>query len=155
MLSFVELYNELKGQRYFSIIIHSKPNTGLSQFAEKAAQAIDAKYINLHELFLNDKELSEKISSYSDQDFHEFLKVEVKNSFAIIIDKIDFLIDTWNKSEVESFLKLCNKQWNTFSPAYKVPLIVFMETNPYLEEFDLKFEDGKSKVYQLSQFNAL
>ena len=155
MLQFEELFKELKGQKFFSIIIHSKPNTGLSQFAVKAAQAVGAKYINVHELFLNNKELSENISSYSDQDFHEFLKGEVKNSFAIVIDKIDFLIDTWNKSEVESFLKLFNKQWNTFSPTYKVPLIVFMETNPYLEEFDLKFEDGKSKVYQLSQFNAL
>ena len=155
MLQFEELFKELKGQRYFSIIIHSKPGTGLSQFAEKAAQAVGAKYINVHELFLNTKELSENISSYSDQDFHEFLKGEVKNSSAIIVDKIDFLIDTWNKGEIESFLKLFNKQWNTFSPTYKVPLIVFMETNPYLEGFDLKFEDGKSKVYQLSQFNAL
>ena len=155
MLQFEELFKELKGQRYFSIIIHSKPDTGLSQFAKKAAQAVGAKYVNLHELFLNNKEFSENISSYSDQDFHEFLKGEVKNYSALIIDSIDFLIDTWNKSEVESFLKLFNKQWNTFSPTYKIPLIVFIETNQYLEDLDLKFEDGKSKVYRLSQFNAL
>ncbi len=155
MLNFEELYKELKGQKFFSIIIHSKPNTGLSAFAEKAANAVGAKYINMHELFLNNKELAGKINSYSDQDFQEFLRSEVKNNSAIVVDKIDFLLDTWNKNKMESFLKLFNKQWNTFSPVYKVPLIVFIETNPYLEGFELYFEDGKPKVYQLSQFNAL
>jgi len=155
MLNFVELYKELKGQRYFSIIIHSKPNTGLSEFAQKAAAAIGAKYINLLELFVNNKELSDKIQSYSDHDLQEFLKSEVKNGSAILLDKIDFLLDTWNKSEMDSFLKLFNKQWDTFNQTYKVPLIVFIETNSYLDELQINFENGISKVYHLSQFNAL
>lgn len=155
MLSFEELYTELKGQRYFSIIIHSKPTAGLSEFAQKTATAIGAKYISLQELFINSEELSGKIQSYSDQDLQEFLKYEAKGGSAIVIDKIDFLLDTWNKSEMGSFLKLFNKQWDTFKPTIKVPLIAFIETNHYLEELQINFENGKTKIYHLSQFNAL
>lgn len=155
MVNFIDFYKELKDQRYYSIIIHSKPNTGLSEFAQKAATTIGAKYINLHKLFTDNKELSDKIQSYSDQDLQEFLKSEAKNGSAILIDKIDFLLDTWNKSEMDAFLKLFNKQWDTFNPTYKVPLIVFIETNSYLEELEINFENGISKVYHLSQFNAL
>ena len=155
MLQFVELYKELKGKRYFSIIIHSKPNSGLSEFAQKAAESIKAKYINLQELFITNKELSGKIQSYSDQDLQSFLREEVKSGHSIVLDKIDFLLDTWNRNEMDSFLKLFNTQWDTFGPTYKAPLIVFIETNSYLKDFQLNFEDGKPKVYQLSQFNAL
>jgi len=155
MLNFEELYRDLKGEKFFSIIIHSKPDTGLSEFAQKAASVIGAKYINVQDVFISNKELSSKIHSYSDQDFQQFLKNEVKNCTAIVIDKIDFLLDTWHKSEMESFLKLFNKQWNTFSPTYKVPLIAFIETNPYLDGLQIKFENGKTKVYHLSEFTAL
>lgn len=155
MLHFVELYKELKGKRYFSIIIHSKPNSGLSEFAQKAAEAIKAKYINLQDLFITNKELSGKIQIYSDQDLQSYLREEVKSGHPIVLDKIDFLLDTWNRNEMDSFLKLFKTQWDTFGPTYKAPLIVFVETNIYLKDFQFNFEDGNPKVYQLSQFNAL
>ena len=155
MTSFKDLYNELKGERYFSIINHSKPNTKLSEFAKRAADIVGGNYINLQILFGDNKELSGKIQSYSDQDFKDFLKSEAKKGKPIFVDKIDFLLDTWNKSEINSFLKLFNKQWDTFNPTYAIPLIVFIETAPYLDEIELHFENGKTKIYHLSQFIAL
>lgn len=155
MLNFVDLYKELKNQRYFSIIIHSKPGTGLSEFAQKAAKKINANYVNLHSRFLDDEELSNKIQKFTDQDFHNFLVKETKNEKPIIVDNIDFLLDTWKKDEKKAFVNLFRRQWDTWNPTYKVPLIVFMESHPFISELNIEFDNSKPKIYKLSEFSAL
>lgn len=156
MLNFLDLYNELKDQRYFSVIIHSKPNTGLSDFAKNAASLINAKYINLLEMFLNNKELAIDIAGYSDQKLSAFLRSEAEDTTALVVDKIDFLLDTWNPQEMKSFISIFNKHWDTWKFGSTRPaLIVFIETNSFISDLEIKFDNGKSKIYTLSQFSAL
>lgn len=155
MINFVDLYKELRTERYFSILVHSMPNSKISDFAMKAADAISAKYLNLQDYFIKNPNLANDIKKYSDMDLKNMLQQEVQGSNAIMLDKIDFLIDTWNRSEINAFLNLFNRQWDTFNPLIKVPLITFLETHNFLIEYKLTFENGKSKIYHLSQFNAL
>lgn len=155
MLDFVNLYKKLKDQRYFSILIHSKPSPGLTEFAQKAAKAIDANYVNLHESFFRDEELANNIHTFTDQDFQKYIKQETSKNKPIILDQIDFLIDTWKRSEINSFINLFRRQWDTRNPQIKVPLIVFLESHSFLDDLSIEFGNGKSKIYKLSEFSAL
>lgn len=155
MLNFVELYKELKDQRYFSIIIHSNPSPGLSEFAQKSAKAIDGNYVNLHERFLQDEELANNLHTFTDQDFQKYIKQETDKNKPIILDQVDFLIDTWKRSEKKSFINLFRRQWDTRNPQIKVPLIVFLENHSFLDDLSIEFGNGKSKIYKLSEFSAL
>ncbi len=155
MRSFIRFFNSLKSQRYFSIIIHSAPGTGLSRFASRAADQLNADYINLQDLFLNDHEFKNKIPGFSYEDLLSFLKLRVKSGKPIFLDKVDFLIDTWREDNLKALLNLLRRQWDTSSKTFNVPLVVFVESAPWLEGINIKFSDGGSKIFKLSQFNAL
>lgn len=151
----LDFYNSIKEQRYLSIIIHSKPNAGLSEFAKKSADILNAKYFNLYQYFLKNGELSSNIDSFTDQSLIEILHEKAKGSSILIIDQIDFLIDTWTKREFKDFLNMFDKQWDRWNLDSKTGLIVFIETNNVLEDADIKFQNDTKKIYKLSEFSSL
>jgi hypothetical protein len=114
------------------------------------------QYIDLLDLFLNDKSLASDIAGFSDQKLNELLRKEAKYTNALVLDRIDFLLDTWNPQEMKSFISIFNKHWDTWIFGNTRPaLIVFIETNSFIKDLEINFENGKSKIYKLSQFNAL
>ncbi len=150
-----DFYNSLKDQRYLSIIIHSKPNSGLSEFARKASGLLNAKYFDLYEYFLNKPELSEDIDGFSEESLMDLLHKKSKDVKLLFVDNIDFLLDTWTKEEMKSFLNRFNNQWDTWKSSNRAGLFVFMETDEILKNTELKFQNGENKIYKLSEFSAI
>ena len=150
-----DFYNSLKDQRYLSVIIHSKPNVGLSEFARKAAKALNGKYFDLYQYFLDNPELSDEIDSFSEESLMELFHKQAEGASLLLVDNIDFLLDTWAKTEIKSFLDRFKNQWDTWKLSSHTGLIVFMETNELLENIEIKFQDGTNKIYKLSEFSAI
>ncbi len=150
-----EFYESLKDQRYLSIIIHSKPNVGLSEFARKAAKKLNGKYFDLYQYFLERPELSDEIDGFSEESLIELFHEQALGESLLLADNIDFLLDTWAKTEIRSFLNRFKNQWDTWKLNPRTGLIVFMETNEVLRNTEIKFQDGKNKIYQLSEFSAI
>ncbi|MCB9211066.1 MAG: hypothetical protein H6609_17000 [Ignavibacteriales bacterium] len=150
-----DFYNSIKDQRYLSVIIHSKPNKDLSDFAKKSADVLHAKYFNLFSYFSENIELAESIDSFTDQSLIELFYAQAENNSILIIDQVDFLLDTWDKVEQKNFFNLFDKQWDTWKLSNRTGLILFVETNGILDSADIKFQNGTKKIYELNEFISL
>jgi len=150
-----DFYDSVKNQRYLSIIVHSKPNKALSDFAKKSADVLEAKYFSLYNHFLENSELSESIDCFTDQSLIDLFFVQAKANSLLIVDQVDFLLDTWNKREHKDFFNLFENQWDAWKLESRTGLILFLETNDILDSNSIKFQNGTNKIYELNEFISL
>ncbi|MCB0751799.1 MAG: hypothetical protein KDC52_10010, partial [Ignavibacteriae bacterium] len=114
-----------------------------------------AKYFNLFSYFSENIELAESIDSFTDQSLIELFYAQAENNSILIIDQVDFLLDTWDKVEQKNFFNLFDKQWDTWKLSNRTGLILFVETNGILDSADIKFQNGTKKIYELNEFISL
>lgn len=150
------LYLDYLGkERFRAVIIHNDKISTLSQFARKAAETFKGKYIDLLEHFKTNAELAKTIDVFSLEKLVDFLEKESKDQSFLIIDKIDFLLDTWQKTEGVAFYRMIRNQWDSYKNSMKSILIFSMHSSE--ETADLKIRDSQdnARIHPLSNFKAI
>jgi hypothetical protein len=148
---------QLKEKRYRAVIWHAEPEKGaaLTQFAQKVCQRTGGKYLDLLDFFIQSKELSESIDSFGPEKLRELLIKQGQSCSLLIVDRIDFLLDTWNKSERNDFYRLFNDQWDGFKEGMKARLIVCLQTSLEINNLQINQFQGQNRVNQLADFNDI
>ncbi|MDD2212031.1 MAG: AAA family ATPase [Clostridia bacterium] len=100
MIRFVE--NQCK-ERYKNFILFGPAMSGKTKLAKKLADKMGAKYIDLLEEFAGDINLKAAIDTFEPYDFKQYIKSAKDRGKLIIIDNMDFLFNTWDSSQRESF----------------------------------------------------
>ena len=96
-------------EQYRTILILGPPNSGKTKFAKLLAQKIKAKYIDLLYVFLSNKNMSESIDTFDVSNFKKYLTGLNAIEDVIIIDNVDFLLNTWSEQQKGEFLNLVEK----------------------------------------------
>lgn len=122
MIRFVE--NQSK-ERYKNFILFGPAMSGKTKLAKKLAYKMTAKYIDLLKEFAGDINLKATIDTFEPHDFKQYLKSVRDRDNLIIIDNMDFLFNTWDSSQRESFFN-------------------FVEMDEDLSIFCLVLQDNKS-----------
>lgn len=153
----LDFLRELDQERYRASIIHAKPEMGLAvtQFAQKACQLTDGKYLDLLTFFIQSKELSQTIDSFGPEKLRKLLIEQSQSCRLLLVDRADFLLDTWTRSERQDFFRMIKEQWDGYRDGMKAKLIICLQTSSEIEALKVLNSQGESRVRQLTDFNDI
>lgn len=100
MIRFVESQGK---ERYKNFILFGPAMSGKTELVKKLADKMGAKYIDLLEEFVRDTKIKAAIDTFEPRDFKLYLKSLRDRDKLIIVDNMDFLFNTWDRSEQQSF----------------------------------------------------
>jgi hypothetical protein len=72
-----------------------------------------------------------------------------------VIDRVDFLLDTWRKSERQDFFRFIKDQWDSYKDGMKAKLIVVLQTSQEIESLKILDSQGQSRIFRLNDFNDI
>jgi len=155
-LDVFEYLNALDQDRYRAVIIHTSPekSKALTKFITRVGEKVKGKYIDLLDLFIQSKELRENIESFRPEKFRNFIVDHSKPQSLLIIDRVDFLLDTWRKKDRDIFFQIIMDQWDGFKEATKAKLIMCLQTSIEIENLKL-IESRKNRILRLDDFTDI
>ena len=109
LIDLIQLINFQTKEQYRAVMILGPANCGKTRFAKLLAEKIRAKYIDLLETFVDDQNLSKSIDTFDVFTLKKYLLKLIAEEPVIIVDNIDFLVDTWSEHEKGEFLNLVDK----------------------------------------------
>ena len=152
-----EYLTKLGQEKFRAIIIHAKPqsDTALRQFAGQIHEKIGGGYLDVLGYFQADTKIAEEVDRFNPDQFKVLLQDQSKGEKLLIVDRADFLLDTWRKSERQAFYRMIEKQWNSFLTNMGATLIFCLQTSDEIEALKIMDSRGDSRVHRLDEFNEL
>ena len=153
-----DLLAHLEQERYRAVILHASPEKGpsVTQFAKKICDHFNGRYLDLLDLFIQTNYLIEHIDRFNPEEFRELLIQQSKDKSILIVDRVDFLLDTWSRAEKKDFFGLFDrKQWDGFKEGMKTRLVICLQTSQDVEILQASEEQSQRRVFQLSDFNDI
>ena len=99
-------------ERYRAFILHGTAGSGKSPIAKKIAFSVKGEYIDLLEEFYKKDDLKKNIDTFGPGKLKRYLISINTDKVPIIIDNVDFLLNTWTKPQKEEFLNMIEKLSN-------------------------------------------
>jgi adenosyl cobinamide kinase/adenosyl cobinamide phosphate guanylyltransferase len=96
-------------EQYRAVLVLGSPNSGKTKFAKLLAEKSKAKYIDLLDVFLNNKNMSDNIDTFGVSSLKKYLLNLPADEAIIIVDNVDFLLNTWSDREKGEFLNIVEK----------------------------------------------
>jgi len=157
-LDVYEFLSHLEKERYRAVVLHSAPEKGVyaTQFAKKVCTRLGGKYLDLLDYFIQTEELSEQIDRFSPEEFRELLIDQSKEETILVIDRADFLLDTWRRTEKKDFFGLIDRnQWDGFKEGMKARLVIYLQTSQQILSLQNSNSQDQKRFFQLSDFNDI
>ena len=107
------------------------------------------------EKFIESENLKKRVDKFSPEDLRKLLIEESKGFSLLIIDRIDFLLDTWRKREREDFFRMLTDQWDGYKDGMKAMIIICLQTSYEIENLKISDSLGNSRVFSLADFNDI
>jgi hypothetical protein len=149
--------SHLEQERYRAVIIHTLPDksSSMSLFFQKLCKQANGKYLDLLEFFIQSTVLSESIDRFSPEKFRGLLIEQSQEQSLLVVDRADFLLDTWRKSERQDFYRFVNNQWDSYKDGMKAKLIFGLQTSQEIEALRILDSQSQSRIFRLQDFNDL
>ncbi len=109
LIDLVKLLDFQSKEQYRTILVLGLPGSGKTRYAKQLARVTKAKYIDLLDIFSKDMALSENIDLFNVVRLKKYLINLPISESVIIVDNIDFLLNTWNDHELSEFFNLVEK----------------------------------------------
>ncbi len=147
--------SHLEQERYRALIIHAVPekSPSMTHFCQKVCKQTDGKYLDLLEFFIQSPNLSENIDSFSPEKLRGLLIDQSEGQSILVIDRVDFLLDTWRRTERQNFFRFINNQWDSYKDGMKSILVVVLQTSQEIESLQILDSQGQSRIFRLNDFN--
>ena len=153
----IEYMRHLDQERYRAVILHAAPEMGtaVTGFAKKGCAQTGGKYLDLLEYFIQHKELSEHIDSFNPEKLHKLLIEQSQGCALLCIDRADFLLDTWRRTEHQAFTRLISNFWDSYKEGMQAKVMICLQTSHELEALQISDSLGQPRVWRLSDFNDI
>lgn len=155
--SVFDALNSLEQERYRAVILHAVPeiSPSMTHFCKKVCKQTNGKYLDLLGFFIQSLNLSENIDSFGPEKLRELLINQSKSQSLLVVDRVDFLLDTWRKSERKDFFRFINNQWDSYKNDMKAKLVVVLQTSQEIESLKILNSQGQSRIFRLNDFNDI
>lgn len=132
-------------ERYKHFIIHGPALSGKTELAIKVAKEFDGKYFSLLESLIQEADLKSNIDLFGPTKLLEFIKGKSESERLVIVDQIDFLINTWSEGQVRELMTFIDMNQS------EVCYIFVMQTLRLLEKENLinLSDKGSQRVFSL------
>lgn len=156
-IDIIDYLDYLGQERYRAVIIHTIPekSTALTAFSLKLCEKASGKYLDLLDMFISDDNLNTQIDNFDPEEFRNLLIKESSSETLLVVDRVDFLLDTWRKMERKQFFRLMENQWDSFKENMKAKLIINMQTTQEIGSIKINDSQGESRIFKLSNFNEI
>ena len=135
-------------EQYKTVMILGPANSGKTKFAKLLAQKIKAKYLDLLDVFSNDESLSKNVDTFDVSHLKKHLLSLTVDKAVVIVDNIDFLINTWSDREKGEFLNLADK---LRSNETKKTFCFFVQEEDIFESKSIYNSRNESRIIHLNQ----
>lgn len=153
------LIDRQRGERYRSLLILAEPGRERSRKAIRLAKRIDAHYLNLLDHFERMQsirarpQLCARIDRFGIDALEELLLSLETPEEVVVVDGIDFLLNTWREDQREAFVQLLlDQRLDTFERGAKL-FVFFALDDVYLRQHDLTNTRGEDRILKLSEVN--
>jgi len=156
-ISVFDTINHLEQERYRAVVLHTSPDKSpsMSLFCQKICKQANGKYLDLLELFIQSPALSENIDRFSPEKLRGLLIEQSQGQSLLVVDRADFLLDTWHKSERQDFFRFIANQWDSYKEGMKAKLIVGLQTSQEIEALKILDSQGQNRIFRLHDFNDI
>lgn len=155
LVNLKEFINNLSGERHKTFIVHSDPESGKPKYARLFAEKSKGKYLDLLERFGKDVELKNKIDVFDIRNLENLLVSEAEDTNLLILDNVEFLLNTWGGDGYDLLFHLLDKNWDSFKSSYRAVLGVFLINNQKVLDLELKTSKGETRVFHLGRLESL
>lgn len=155
-IDFIAYLSEIDQERYRAVILHTPPEMGTAktEFAKRICLKANGKYLDLLDFFIQNPEMSARIDSFTPEKFRTLLIEHGKGTGLLFIDRLDFILDTYSRRELQDFLHLVRDQWDSFKDGMKTKLILCIQTSQEIEKFyQTSGSNIQKRIVRLSDFN--
>jgi DNA replication protein DnaC len=135
-------------EQYRAIMILGPANSGKTKYAKLLAQKIKAKYLDLLDIFANDETLSKSIDTFDVSSLKKYLLNLTETEPVVIVDNIDFLVNTWSDREKGEFLNLVDK---LRSNETKKVFCFFVQEEDIFDSKPISNSRNESRIMHLNQ----
>ena len=148
-------YLATQGQeRCRAFIIHAPAVEHKTALALRMRGALGTYLLDLQAYFLEHLELAERIDRFRPGDLEELLLGLDVPEHIIVVDNMDFLLNTWTTRRLGEFVGMVDLRLK--SPDTTDKTFVFMvQTNPVLLRHELKNSRGQPRILPREAFYAL
>jgi hypothetical protein len=73
----------------------------------------------------------------------------------LVVDRADFLLDTWRKSERQDFYRFINNQWDSYKDGMNAKIIVGLQTSQEIVALKIFDSQSQSRIFRLTDFNDI
>ncbi len=145
------LVDRQRGERYRSLLILADDAEERSRQARTLAERMGAHYLNLLDTFAARPELCARIDRLGIDDLeHLLLNLGVPQEL-VVVDAIDFLLNTWHEGQREAFVRvLLDQRLDTLERGVKL-FIFFALDDVYLRQHELTNTWGQDRTLKLSE----
>jgi hypothetical protein len=156
-LDVLEYLKQLDQLRFRAVIFHAAPekNASLTRFVQSLCTQVNGEYFDLLDAFIKNDELRGKVDSFNPQKLRSLLIEKSKGKKLLCVDRVDFLMDTWRRTERVVFYRMINNQWDGYRDETQSKLIVTLQTSSELEQQNIVDTSGQSRIFRLSDFNDI
>ena len=141
-------------ESYRAFIIHGPAMSGKTRLARRMADALGAYVLDLQAHFVAHPDLCARIDRYRPHDLEKLLlALDVPESL-VVIDNMDFLINTWSPKHRRGFVAMMDKRLR--SPGDTDKTFVFLiQTDPLIVRHELSNTRGQPRILPIDAFYAL
>jgi len=152
-----EYLTKLGQEKFRSIIIHAKPQSEvvLRHYACQINNKFSGDHLDVLAHFIADSQLASEVDRFTPDHFKNLLQDKSKGQRLFTVDRSDFLLDTWRKSERQAFYRMIHRQWNSFIESMGATLIFCLQTSDEIESLKINDSRGITRVHRLDEFNEL
>ena len=152
-----EYLTKLGQEKFRSIIIHAKPGSEapLRHHVCQIRDKFGGGYLDVLSYFVADPQLTAKVDRFTPDQLKALLQDKSRGHKLFIVDRADFLLDAWRKSERQAFYRMIHMQWNSFIESMGATLIFCLQTSDEIKSLKIKDARGNSRVHRLEEFNEL
>jgi len=155
LVNLKEFIQALSGERHRTFIVHSDPASGKSKYAKQFAKDSGGKYLDLLKRFGKDERLQSQIDIFGVKDLEALLIEEAKGTNPLIVDNVEFLLNTWDEDGYDLLFGLLCRNWDSFKPSYQATLGVFLTTNRKIMDLELNTSKRVTRVFPLRRLESL
>lgn len=151
-------YLDLLGQEKFrAIILHAPPDKSpeLSKYANRLLRHKGGSAIDLLAYFQEDPQRASDIDRFGPEQLKSLLVEHSKGRELLVIDRLDFLLDTWRKEERLAFYRMVKQQWNSFLENSRATLVFCLQSSSEIEDMTITDTRGRSRVLALAELNEI
>jgi hypothetical protein len=156
-LDLLSYLNDLGQEKFRAIIVHAPPHKSpdLGKYANRLLSHKGGIALDLLAFFQEDPQLASDIDRFGPEQLKSLLVERSKGKDLLVIDHLDFLLDTWRKEERQAFFRMIKQQWNSFLKNTRATLVFCLQSSSEIEDLNINDTRGRSRVLALAELNEI